>query len=150
MRPAVLALLSLSLLSAARDTGERVLYKGGTVTGMAAGSAARIDVIQDDVLEISAGGRLIRIPWNDINTLEYGMRVSRRYVEAVLISPVFLAAKRRTHYLTIGYTDADSRPQAMVLQVGKEAIRTLLVSIEAKSGKRIEYQDEEARKAGRG
>ena len=38
----------------------------------------------------------------------------------------------------------------MVLQVGKEEIRPLLVSLEARTGRRVEYQDEEARKAGKG
>lgn len=150
MRRATLALLSLSLAFAAEDTGGRVRYKGGTVTGMAAGTAARIDVLQDDVLEFRASSRTVRVPWRDITTLEYGMRVSRRYMEAVLISPVFLAAKRRSHFLTIGFIDSEARPQVMVLEVGKDSIRPLLVSIEAKSGKRVEYQDEEARKAGRG
>ena len=144
-------MLSLPLLYAAGDTGERVRYKGGTVSGVTAGTAARIIVMEDDALEFNpAKKQTIRIPWKDITTLEYGMRVSRRYMEAVLISPVFLAAKRRQHYLTIGYTDSDSRPQAMVLEVGKESIRPMLVSLETKSGKKIEYQDEEARKAGRG
>ena len=82
--------------------------------------------------------------------VEYGMRVNRRYMEAVLISPIFLVAKQRTHFLTIGYADANGRQQAMVLQVGKEEIRPLLVSLEARTGRRIEYQDEEARKAGKG
>lgn len=155
MKRAILALLSLSLLNAAGDTGERVRYKGGTVVGVAAGTAARIILVNQEALEFTMGGKtpsghMIRIPWNSITTLEYGMRVSRRYLEAVLISPVFLAAKRRTHYLTISYVDNDSRQQAMVLEVNKDVIRTLLVSLEAKSGKRIEYQDEEARKAGRG
>ena len=151
MRRAILALLSLPLLYAAGDTGERVRYKGGTVTGVTAGTAARLIVLEDDALEFSPGrAQAIRIPWKDITSLEYGMRVSRRYVEAVLISPVFLAAKRRTHYLTIGYVDAESRPQAMVLEVGKDSIRPVLVSLETKSGKKIDYQDEEARKAGRG
>ena len=150
MRRALVALLSLSLLYAAGDTGDRVRYKGGTVTGVAAGSAARIVLLQEDVLRFETKERSVRIPWKDITTLEYGQRVSRRYMEAVLISPVFLAAKRRTHYLTIGYVDAESRQQAMVLEVGKDSIRPLLVSLEAKSGKRIEFQDDEARKAGRG
>lgn len=150
MRRAILALFSLPLLYAAGDTGDRVRYAGGTVAGVAVKSAARIDVRQEDVLELDAGGRSIRIPWKNVTTLEYGMRVSRRYVEAVLISPVFLAAKRRTHFLTVGYFDAEGRPQAMVLEVGKDTIRPLLVSLETKSGKRIEFQDDEARKAGRG
>jgi hypothetical protein len=92
----------------------------------------------------------VRIPFSDINTVEYGMRVNRRYVEAVLISPMFLAAKKRTHFVTIGYTDASGQEQAMVLQVGKDEIRPLLVSLEARTGRRVEYQDEEARKAGKG
>ncbi len=143
-------MISLSLLNAAGDTGERVRYKGWTVAGVTAGTSARILLQHEDGLEFDAKGRTVRIPWKDITTLEYGMRVSRRYVEAVLISPVFLAAKRRTHYLTIGYVDAEFRQQAMVLEVGKDSIRPLLVSLEAKSGKRIEFQDDDARKAGKG
>ena len=38
----------------------------------------------------------------------------------------------------------------MVLQVNKEEIRPLLVSLEARTGLRVEFQDEEARKAGKG
>jgi hypothetical protein len=90
------------------------------------------------------------IPYKDVNTLEYGLRVSRRYVEAALISPVFLLGKKKVHFLTIGYTDQEGKQQAMVLQVGGGEIRPLLVSLEARTGRRIEYQDDEARKAGRG
>ena len=146
----MLAMISLSLLHGAGDTGDRVRYKGGTVAGVAAGTAARIVLFHDDALQLDARGHSVRIPWKDITTVEYGMRVSRRYVEAFPVPPVLLAAKRRTHYLTIGYVDAEGRQQAMVLEVGKASIRTLLVSLEAKSGKRIEYQDDDARKAGKG
>ena len=72
------------------------------------------------------------------------------YLEAVLISPIFLVAKRRTHFLTIGYADSNGKQQAVVLQVGKDEIRPLLVSLEARTGRAVEYQDEEARKAGKG
>jgi len=68
----------------------------------------------------------------------------------VLISPLFLIAKRRSHFLTIGYADSDGRQQAVVLEVSKGDIRQLLVSLEARTGRRVEYQDEEARKAGKG
>ena len=90
------------------------------------------------------------MPYKYVKKLEYGMRVSRRYVSAVLISPLFLVAKSRKHFLTIGYTDKDGNEQAIVLQVGKNEIRPLLVSLEARTGRRIEFQDEEARKAGKG
>jgi hypothetical protein len=38
----------------------------------------------------------------------------------------------------------------VVLEVGKGDVRQLLVSLEAKTGRRVEYQDDEARKAGKG
>jgi hypothetical protein len=37
-----------------------------------------------------------------------------------------------------------------VFRVDKNAIRATLVSLEARTGVKIQYQDEEARKAGRG
>ncbi len=150
VKPYLLVLLVLSPLLEAGDIGSRVLYVGGTVPGVRNKTDARIDLLQDDALRVSARGNSFLIPYKDVNTLEYGLRVSRRYVEAVLISPLFLVAKRKTHFLTIGYTDQDGRQQAMVLQVGKEEIRPLLVSLEARTGRRVEYQDEEARKAGKG
>ena len=145
-----MALLALALLLEASGSGSRVLYVGGTVAGVPEKSSGRIELFKDESLTLNFRDRSIEVGYRDINTLEYGMRVSRRYMEAVLISPVFLVAKKRTHFLTIGYSDHQGRQQAMVLQVGKEEIRTLLVSLEARTGRRVEYQDEDARKAGKG
>lgn len=143
-------LLALSSLLLARDTGSRVLYVGGTVPGVANKSAARIDIHGDDALKLIVKDNSFSVAYKDVTTLEYGMRMSRRYVEAALISPMFLLGKKKTHFLTIGYADAAGNQQAMVLQVGKDDIRVLLVSLEARTGKVVEFQDEEARKAGKG
>ena len=149
MKRSLLALLVLSPLLLASDTGSRVQYVGGTVAGMPNKTDARIDVSAEDDLRLTIRHRPFVIPYRDVNSLEYGLRVSRHYMEAVLISPIFLLEKKKTHYLTIEYVDANAKEQAMVLKVGKGDIRTLLVSLEARTGRRIEYQDEEARKAGR-
>ena len=143
-------MLALSPLLQAGDVGSRVTYVGGTVPGVRNKSGAVINLLQDDAIKVSANGGSFLIPYKDVNTLEYGLRISRRYAEALLISPIFLVSKRKTHFLTIGYTDQSGNQQAMVLQVGKDEIRPLLVSLEARTGRRIEYQDEEARKAGKG
>lgn len=45
---------------------------------------------------------------------------------------------------------ADAREQAVVLELGKDIVRTTLTVVETRSGKEIEYQDDDARKAGRG
>jgi hypothetical protein len=38
----------------------------------------------------------------------------------------------------------------MVFLVGKGEIRTMLVCLEAKTGRKVEYQDDDARRAGKG
>ena len=133
MKSYLWVMLALSPLLRAGDVGSRVQYVGGTVPGVRNKTDARIDLLRDDALKLDAGGNSFVIPYSDVTTLEYGLRVSRRYVEAVLISPLFLVAKKKTHFLTIGYMDKDGRQQAMVLQVGKDEIRPLLVSLEART-----------------
>jgi hypothetical protein len=52
--------------------------------------------------------------------------------------------------VTLSYADDDGHPQAMVLRVDKSHVREVLVGLEAKTGRKVEYQDGEARKAGKG
>ena len=81
--------------------------------------------------------------------MEYGQKVDRRYVSAVLISPP-PAGEKREHFLTVGFQDDDGRQQALIFKVDKADIRATLVSLEARTGQQIQFQDEEARKAGKG
>lgn len=146
----VLLMFVLSPLLQAGESGSRVKYMGGTVAGVANKSSARLETAEEDGLRFSTARTSVLVPYKDVNTLEYGLKVSRRYVEAALISPVFLLGKKKTHFLTIGYSDQNGAQQAMVLQVEGSDIRPLLVSLEARTGRRVEFQDEEARKAGKG
>ncbi|MEP6961160.1 MAG: hypothetical protein ABI995_03730, partial [Acidobacteriota bacterium] len=82
------------------------------------------------------------------NLIEYGQQVDRRLALALVISPIFLLSKSRRHFLTIGYADENGAQQAMVFRVDKNSIRAVLVALEARTGRKIEYQDPEARKAG--
>ena len=57
---------------------------------------------------------------------------------------------RLFHYLTIGYREEGGTEQVAVIELGKDIVRTILPIVETRSGKQIEYQDDEARKAGQG
>src|SRR5580704_19593226 len=134
----------------AGDSGGRAQYVGGTVAGLPSKSEGNINTTDGDVFLFRYKQASVRVPYSNIKTLEYGQRVNRRYVEAVLISPILLLSKKRRHFLTVGYTDERGHQQAMVFEVPKSEIRSMLVSLEAKSGHKVEFQDEEARKAGKG
>jgi hypothetical protein len=150
MRRTLVVLLALSSLLQAGGPGNRVLYVGGTVAGVPSHSSADIDVRDEKALSLHLRDKAVSVAWSDVSNIEYGLHVDRRYLEAILISPLFLIAKKRSHFLTIDYMDGDGHQQAIVLEVSKGDIRQLLVSLEARTGRRVEYQDDEARKAGKG
>jgi hypothetical protein len=134
----------------AGQPGARAQLVGGTPAGIPAKSSLRIDLTDNDVLVLRFAKQEVRIPYPKVNTLEYGQTVSRRYAAAILISPVLLLSKSHKHFVTVGYVDADGRQQALVLKVEKGDIRGVLTGLEARTGRRVEYQDDEARKAGKG
>jgi hypothetical protein len=55
-------------------------------------------------------------------------------------------SKKQKHYLTIGFKDAADKEQVAVFQVDKDSVRTLLPILEARSGKKVTYQDKNAEK----
>jgi hypothetical protein len=134
--------------------GDHVEYVGGTVAEVPKSSGGVIDVTGDRYLHFETSKAIVEIPYESINLLEYGQNASRRYllaaVTAPMLSPLFLMSKKRSYYLTVGYEDDRGREQALVFRVGKGDIRALLASLEARTGRKVEYQDNEARKRGRG
>ena len=140
--------LTLALAAWAAEPGFRAEFVGGTLAGVRAKSTARIDLTNSDEMIFRCAGQALNIAYPKINTLEYGQHVSRRFAAAVFLSPVLLLSKSRQHYVTIGFVDAENKQQALVFRLGKGDIRSVLASLEARSGRRVEYQDDEARKAG--
>jgi len=61
-----------------------------------------------------------------------------------------VAEQSRRHFVTLGTWIPKAIQQAMVLRVEKGDIRSVLTGLEARTGRRVEYQDDEARKAGKG
>ena len=141
--------LVLTLAIDAAPPGFRAQFVGGTLAGVSATSSARLDLSAHEALVFQCRDAELRIAYNKVNTLEYGQNVSRRYAAAVLISPVLLLSKSRKHFVTIGYVDPEGQQQALVFRVEKGDIRSVLASLEARTGRRVEYLDDEARKGAR-
>lgn len=128
----------------------KVEYIGGTAAQIPAGASGAIAVNDARYFAFYSRKSNVRVAYEKINLLEYGQTVGRRLDLAIIISPAFLLVKKRKHFLTVGYTDEDGKQQALVFRVDKNDIRATLASLEARTGQRVTYQDEEARKAGRG
>jgi hypothetical protein len=152
MRPFALALLLFlpASVEPASQPVVRVEYVGGTRADIPSKNSGGIGVSDSVYFVFASKQTQVKIPYDRINLLEYGQHVSRRYLEAVIISPLFMLAKKRQHFLTVGFEDADGNQQAMVFRVDKSDIRLTLVALEARTGRQITFQDEEARISGKG
>jgi hypothetical protein len=140
-------------------------YVGGTVTvytGAKDPVEGLLDTTNAEQLVFTATaknfkGKTFAIPYTRVVDLEYGQKAGRRVGTAVattvLLGPIGLLSlfsKKRKHYLTIGFKDEINKDQVVVLEIGKDIVRTTLPIVETRSGKKIQYQDDESRKAGLG
>jgi hypothetical protein len=157
----VLTVESTALLAVDAD---KAAYFGGTHAPYAGAKdpiESELNTRMEDALLLRPikkefAGQDLRIPYSQILDVEYGQKAGRRVGAAVattvLLGPIGLLtlfSKKRKHYMTIGYTDQAGKDQVAVIELGKDIVRTTLAVVETRSGKAIEYQDDEARKASR-
>ena len=157
-----LAIFSAAPLALATDS-KGAAYYGGTLmafNGAKDPVEGKIDTTNEKALTFYATdkqftGRSFSIPYDRVLDLEYGQKAGRRVGTAVATTVLFgpiglvsLLSKKRKHFLTVGFKDDSNKDQLAVIELGKDIVRTTIPIIETRSGKKVEFQDEESRKAG--
>ena len=145
-----MAALLASVISPALLAGvpsKQAVYRGGTLSNIRAASAGTVTTTNFRHFVFRHDRGELRIPYDRINSLEYGQKTGRRLSLAVTLSPLFLLSKKRKHYLTVSFFDAEGNQQAVVLELGKKIVRTTLTGLSARSGLKVEFEDERAREA---
>jgi hypothetical protein len=141
----IMAFLAPHAATLAAVRGKEVMYVGGTVQVPEA-TRGRLDTSNGTVLvfESSKGG--FEIPYEGITSVEYGQKAGRRVGVAIVISVWALFSKKRKHFLTVGFKDEEGVQQGVVLELPKGTPKSVITTIEARSGVKCEYESEEARK----
>lgn len=132
------------LIAAVR--GRQVKYVGGTITTIPENTEGKLTLEERSALFTPKKGTRIEIPYDTIGSLEYGQKAGRRVGVAIAVSPLFLFSKKRKHYFTIGWRDESGANQGAVFELAKGIVRETLSAFEAKTGKQVEYESDEARK----
>ncbi len=146
----LVCLFALDVVAFAGLGSDKTAYVGGTENQIKDGEEG-VSSAKDDkhfVFEYKNGK--LEIPYDQVDDLEYGQKAGRRVGLAIAISPWLLLSKKRRHFLTIGWKDEQDKQHAVVLELGKSITRTTIATLEARTGKKVEYQDDEARKSGLG
>lgn len=145
-RTAALCVLSVLAASAVVSAvgADKAMYVGGTIPGLVEKMEGKLSTISETELAFQAKGGGMTIPYASISSLEYGQKAGRRVGVAIMISPLALFSKKRKHFLTLTYADKNGKEQAGVFELGKDIVRTTLTVLQVRTGKEIEYQDNEA------
>ena len=138
------AILAEAIPAPKVDSGE-VMYVGGTIPNLPEGTMGQLDTKNEKVLMFHSSKGNFEIPYENITSLEYGQKAGRRLGVALTLTIWALVSKKRKHFLTIGYTDVNDKPQGAVLEIPKGTVKSTITIVEVRSGKKVEYESEEAR-----
>src|SRR5689334_9047923 len=91
---------------------DKTKYIGGTVSALKEGCEGKASAKDEKVFIFTTddkeGGK-VEIPYDKVDSLEYGQKAGRRVGVAFVVNPIFIFSKKRRHFLTLGYTDADGK-----------------------------------------
>jgi hypothetical protein len=148
-----LVLLSLTAWQPIAYAGlgqDKTEYVGGTENQIKDGTEGTSSAKDEKNFVFTYSGGTLTIPYEQVNDLEYGQKAGRRLGLAIAVNPLALFSKKRKHFLTVGWKDEQDKQHAAVFELGKGVVRTTIATLEARTGKKVEYQDDEARKSGMG
>lgn len=142
--------LALDYMAFAGLGSEKTAYVGGTENQIKEGTEGISSAKDEKKFTFEYKGGTLEVPYDQVNDLEYGQKAGRRLGLALTVSPWLLLSKKRKHFLTVGWKDEQDKQHAAVFELGKSITRTTIATLEARTGKKIEYQDDEAQKSGLG
>jgi hypothetical protein len=146
----LVCMLGLDLTAFAGLGSDKTAYIGGTENQIKDGIEGESSAKDEKNFVFEYKGGKLAIPYDQVNDLEYGQKAGRRLGLALAISPWLLLSHKRKHFLTIGWKDAQDKQHAAVLELGKSIVRTMITTLEARTGRKVEFEDDEARKSGMG
>jgi hypothetical protein len=122
---------------------QKTIYIGGTIASIKEQTEGVLSTSDEKIFLFDYGTGKLQIPYDRFESLEYGQKAARRGG----IASRWVISKKRKHFLTIGFKNENGQQQSAVLELGKDIVRVTLAALEARSGRKIEYQDEDAKRS---
>ena len=125
--------------------GDSVIYVGGTLPGLTDAQEGQLDLSSKTVLRFLGVKEEWQAPYSSITKLEYGRKPGRQVAAAIIVSPVWLAAPKRKHFLTLQLKDRNGTVQTGVFELSKVRYVSLIADLEERSGVQVEVEIPEKR-----
>jgi hypothetical protein len=132
------------LTCAASVHDNEILYLGGSVGPVPGGTKGRFDILDKNSIIFNSTNSSLSIPYRQITRLGYGEKVSRRILEAIVISPWFIFSKRHQHFVTIQFSSDSGTNKAAVFEIGKDNCFSVVAVLENRTGLKFEFDSRQA------
>jgi|ERR1035438_1539126 hypothetical protein len=143
----LLCLFVPSTVFAANANSYNVMYDGGSLQNITAGTEVQLVIDQDKVRIVHGKEEIASIPAAAITEISYGQDVHRRVGAAIGLAVVslgvgalMLLAKSKKHYVGLTWTDGDKKG-GFAMQCDKNDYRGELAGIEGITGKKAVDSD---------
>lgn len=139
----LLCLIMTTTLSAfAGDNGYKVMYDGGSVSGLKTGAKAELYIDANQVRFVRKGMEPLVIPASAVTEITYGQDVHRRVGAAIGLAVVsfgagaiMLLSKSKKHYVGLTWNNAGIKG-GFAMQCDKSDYRGVLAGLEGVTGKK--------------
>lgn len=136
--------IAASVAFAASARNDQAAYIGGTLS-IARGALGIIDVSAPKALLFTYGETSYSIPYDVITGMEWSDKVGRReksmsaQTRTIMSAPIHIW-KKKLQYLTLSFREGDGN-QVAIFEIAEDTIRPLVPALEARTGKKVEFED---------
>lgn len=135
----------LALMAA--DNGYKVIYDGGSVTDVKAGTGMKLFIEGNQIRLVKDKSDVVMIPASSVTEISYGQDVHRRIGAAIGLAVVSLGigalmalTKSKKHYVGLTWADGDKKG-GFAMQCDKSDYRGVLAGLEGITGKKAVDSD---------
>jgi hypothetical protein len=139
---AVLLCLLFPLAVLASESGYKVKYDGGSLTGLKAGEDLRLELVGNEIHLMKKKELVQTIPASAVTEISYGQDVHRRIGAAIGLAVVSLGigalmalTKSKKHFIGLTWAIGDTKG-GFAMQCDKNDYRGVLAGLEGLTGKK--------------
>jgi hypothetical protein len=144
---AIFLCLLVPATSFAADDGYKVVYDGGSLPDLKAGTNVRPFIAQDKITIARDHADIVALPVGSITEISYGQDVHRRVGAAIGLAIVSFGlgallalSKSKKHFVGLTWADGDKKG-GFVMQCDKNEYRGILTALEGVTGKKAVDSD---------
>jgi len=134
--------IPLAVFAADKQSGYRVIYDGGSLSDLKAGTGLRLYIDANGIRFVKDKTEITNIPASAITEISYGQDVHRRVGTAIAVGVFTLGlgaltalSKSKKHYVGLTWANGDQKG-GLAMQCDKSDYRGVLAGLEGVTGKK--------------